>query len=30
LRLDEHVNVLLERPPLANVLVAERDQDTVA
>jgi len=30
LRLDEHVNVLLERPPLANVLVAERDEDTVA
>jgi glucosyl-3-phosphoglycerate synthase len=30
LRLDEHVNVLLERPPLANVLAADRDQDTVA
>jgi glucosyl-3-phosphoglycerate synthase len=30
LRLDEHVNVLLERPPLAHVLAAGRDQDTVA
>jgi len=30
LRLDEHVNVLLERPPLASVLAADRDQDTVA
>ena len=30
LRLDEHVNVLLERPPLASVLGAGRDQDTVA
>ncbi len=30
LRLDEHVNLLLERPPLAHVLAAGRDQDTVA
>jgi hypothetical protein len=30
LRLDEHVNVLLERPPLAHALAARRDQDTVA
>lgn len=30
LRLDEHANVLLERPPLADVLTAGRDQDTVA
>jgi len=30
LRLDEHVNVLQERPPLAHVLAASRDQDTVA
>jgi glucosyl-3-phosphoglycerate synthase len=30
LRLDEHVNVLLERPALAGVLAAGRDQDTVA
>jgi hypothetical protein len=30
LRLDEHLNVLLERPPLAHVLAAGRNQDTVA
>jgi glucosyl-3-phosphoglycerate synthase len=30
LRLDEHVNELHERPPLATILPAEQEQDTVA
>ena len=30
LRLDEHANELHERPPLATILPAEREQDTVA
>jgi glucosyl-3-phosphoglycerate synthase len=30
LRLDEHVNELHERPPLAQIMPAEQDQDTVA
>jgi hypothetical protein len=30
LRLDEHANVLLERPPLAHVLAAAQHEDTVA
>ena len=30
LRLDEHLNELHERPPLAQVMPAEQDQDTVA
>jgi glucosyl-3-phosphoglycerate synthase len=30
LRLDEHANVLLERPPLAHVLAAGQHEDTVA
>jgi glucosyl-3-phosphoglycerate synthase len=30
LRLDEHLNVLLERPPLAHVIAGRREQDTVA
>jgi glucosyl-3-phosphoglycerate synthase len=30
LRLDERVSILLERPALASVLAADRDQDTVA
>jgi hypothetical protein len=30
LRLDEHLNELHERPPLAQIMPAERDQETVA
>jgi glucosyl-3-phosphoglycerate synthase len=30
LRLDEHVSELHERPPLAQIMLAEEDQDTVA
>jgi glucosyl-3-phosphoglycerate synthase len=30
LRLDEHTNELHERPPLAQIMPAEEDQDTVA
>ena len=30
LRLDEHLNELHERPPLAQIMPAEQDQDTVA
>ena len=30
LRLDEHRSLLLERPPMAHVLAAPREQDTVA
>src|SRR5450755_459540 len=30
LRLDEHLNELHERPPLAQVMLAEQDQETVA
>ena len=30
LRLDEHISELHERPPLAQIMLAEEDQDTVA
>jgi hypothetical protein len=30
LRLDEHLNELHERPPLAQIMPAEENQDTVA
>jgi hypothetical protein len=30
LRLDEHVNELHERPPLAQIMPAEQEADTVA
>jgi hypothetical protein len=30
LRLDEHLSELLERPPLAQVMPSEQDQETVA
>jgi hypothetical protein len=30
LRLDEHLNELHERPPLAQIRPAEQDQETVA
>jgi hypothetical protein len=30
LRLDEHVNEMHERPPLAQIMPAQEEQDTVA